>query len=307
VNDSSLGALAAFLSSCTWAVGSACYSKLSREYRPIDVNFTRAIYALPFFIAAIFLTSGGIENGLSEIRVLEARHFGWFTLSMLSSYVIGDVFFLLSTLSLGVPGALAIASGYPILTALAGAAFDGQALDGTSIFGLLLAVGGIIVVILNDPKGAPSGAEIRAHPLLRKKSTGVLLAVCTAFAWAANSYSVAKGGTGLHPAVGNTIRMSIAIVLITLMSYVTSRQPARMLAPRITRRFAPIIIAESFLGSYLFMYGLSHSTLVLGSTLSSLAPVLSVPVSVALKLERFSWIRTLAVLTVVVGLSLLFR
>jgi drug/metabolite transporter (DMT)-like permease len=236
------------------------------------------------------------------------RHFGWFTLSMLSSYVIGDVLFLLSTISLGVPGSLAIASGYPILTALAGALFDGQTLDAFSIFGLMLAVGGIVVVILNDPKGVPTGgAEVRSHPLLRKKSTGVLLAVSTAFAWAANSYAVAKGGTGLHPAVGNTIRMGIALVLITAVSYVTSRKPAKMLHPGVTRRYAPIIIAESFLGSYFFMYGLSHSTLVLGSTLSSLAPVLAVPVSVALKLERFSWIRTFAVLTVVVGLSLLFR
>jgi drug/metabolite transporter (DMT)-like permease len=55
------------------------------------------------------------------------------------------------------------------------------------------------------------------------------------------------------------------------------------------------------------VYGLTHTSLVVGNTLSALAPVLSVPVSVALKLEKFSWIRTLAVLTVVVGLSLLFR
>ena len=54
-----------------------------------------------------------------------------------------------------------------------------------------------------------------------------------------------------------------------------------------------------------FLYGLSHSSLVLGVTLSSLAPVLSVPIAIALRVERFSIKRTLAIIVVAVGLALL--
>jgi drug/metabolite transporter (DMT)-like permease len=62
---------------------------------------------------------------------------------------------------------------------------------------------------------------------------------------------------------------------------------------------------ESFVGCYFFVYGLSRSNLVLASILTSLAPVISVPVTVALKLEAFSWKRALGVVIVVLGLALL--
>ncbi len=61
------------------------------------------------------------------------------------------------------------------------------------------------------------------------------------------------------------------------------------------------------MGAYLFMYGLSHSPLILGATLTSLAPVLSVPVSLALRLEKFSFFRSFGVVLVVVGLAFLMQ
>lgn len=303
-----LGPLFAFLSAATWAFGSAQYSKLTRTYRPFDVNFTRALFAFPCFIVAVFVTSGGFSEGIDAYRALDWETSGWLLVSILASYAIGDVFFLWSTVSLGVPGAIAIASGYPILTALFGELFEGQTMRGLNWLGLALAIGGIVLVILNDPKGVPrSGEEISAHPRLKKKWIGVVLAVATAVAWATNSYSVAKGGHGLNPAVANSFRMGMAMPLIATFSYLTSKSGITPLGRAVVRRYAWVFIVESFLGSYFFMYGMTHTSLVLGSTLAALAPVLSVPVSIALKLERFSWVRSVAVLIVVAGLSLLFR
>lgn len=304
----SLGTLFSFLSAATWAYGSAQYSKLTRTYRPFDVNFTRALFAFPCFVIAAFVTSGGIGEGIEAYRAFGWENAGWLVVSIFASYAIGDVFFLWSTVALGVPGAIAIASGYPILTALVGEIFEGQTMRGANWLGLALAIGGIVLVILNDPKGVPaSGEEIRAHPRLKKKWVGVSLAVLTAIAWATNSYSVAKGGHGLNPAVSNSFRMGFALPIITALSFLTTKSGVTPLGGAVVRKYAWVFIVESFLGSYFFMYGMTHTSLVLGSTLAALAPVLSVPVSIALKLERFSWIRSFAVLTVVVGLSLLFR
>jgi drug/metabolite transporter (DMT)-like permease len=301
------GPFCAFLSSCTWAIGSTSYSKLSRDHRPVDVNFTRAVFALPCFMIAVFLIHG-LGGGIDAFRVLESRHFAWFALSIVSSYGVGDVLFLLSTISLGVPGALAIGSAYPILTTLGGILFAGQTVHAQQWAGLALAIAGIVTVILNDPKGAPKGgAEVVSHPALRRKAVGVSLAIATAFCWATNGFAVSRGGADLDPAVGNTIRMAMGLGVIMVLSLATSRKPARVVDRATCRRYAWIFFIEGFLGSYTFVYGLSHSSLVLGATLSSLAPVLAVPVSVALKLERFSWVRSAAVATVVVGLSLLFR
>lgn len=309
-DHSVLGPLAAFLSSITWAIGSANYSKMTRIYRPFDVNFTRALVALPFFLLAVVITSGGVPETIEAFRAVDSLHFSWLTVSILASYALGDVFFFMSTASLGVPGALAIASGFPILTALAGVIFDQQMPTVLQWSGLFLAISGMVLVILNEPKGSPkleSGTEQARHPWLKKRWVGVTLAVLTATAWGVNSYAVAKGGDGLNPAVANSIRMLVALVLIAILSFLVTRVRTRPLDFASVRKYGWLFIVEAFCGSYFFVYGLSHSTIMLGSTLASLAPVLSVPIAVGLKLERFSWVRTLAVLTVVLGLSLLFR
>lgn len=311
-DHSVLGPLAAFLSSITWAVGSANYSKMIHKYRAFDVNFTRALVALPFFLLAVVITSGGIPGAIDAFRDLDSLHFSWLSLSILASYALGDIFFFLSTASLGVPGALAIASGFPILTALAGAVFENEMPTLLQWTGLLLAITGMILVILNDPKGAPiqgtepiDGQKTRYH-WVKKRWVGVTLAVLTAMSWGMNSYAVAKGGEGLNPAVANSVRMVVALVLIAAIGFLTTRVRVRPLELPAVRKYGWLFIVEAFFGSYFFVYGLSHSSIMLGSTLASLAPVLAVPIAVGLKLERFSWVRTLAVLIVVLGLSLLF-
>src|ERR1051326_5646724 len=91
---SSLGPLCAFGSSVTWAIGSAVYSRLSDRYSAFSVNFARALIALPLFILATFWIKGGWASGIAEYQTLRLSHWGWFTLSMIASYGLGDTLFL---------------------------------------------------------------------------------------------------------------------------------------------------------------------------------------------------------------------
>lgn len=310
-DHSLLGPFAALMSSFTWALGSANYSKMIRDYRPFDVNYTRALFALPLFIIAAIITSGGIHAAIDSYQTVNLNQFSWMAVSIVASYAVGDTLFFMSTIALGVPGALAIASGFPILSALAAVFIDHEMPSFLQWTGLFLAVTGIALIILNDPTGTPKLNEglprPRLNPWLQKKWVGVSLATLTAASWGTNSYAVAKGGSGMNPAIANSIRMAVAVALIAMISAVTTRTRARIMDLSAIKKYGWVFVIEAFFGSYLFVYGLSHSPIMLGSTLTSLAPVVAVPISVALKLERFSWVRTLAVLTVVVGLSLLFR
>jgi drug/metabolite transporter (DMT)-like permease len=73
----------------------------------------------------------------------------------------------------------------------------------------------------------------------------------------------------------------------------------------VMKHSAWFFVAEAFFGSIFFLYGLSHSSLVLGSTLSSLAPVIAVPIAWLWGLEKLSLYRTLGVVATVFGLWLL--
>jgi drug/metabolite transporter (DMT)-like permease len=66
-----------------------------------------------------------------------------------------------------------------------------------------------------------------------------------------------------------------------------------------------LFAGEAYFGSLCFLYGLGHSELVVGTTLSSLAPIISAPAAVIMGLERWSWRRMGGVFGVVAGIVLL--
>jgi drug/metabolite transporter (DMT)-like permease len=277
---------------------------LSREHSPFAVNFTRALIALPLFVLAIFMVAGGVSAGLADLSALRWSHVGWFTLSMIASYALGDTLFLWSTRSLGVPGALAIASSYPLITAAYEIVYGGVPLGFSQLAGLLLTVGGVIAVILCAPRQKiqiSGGAKRR----FMTRRSGVILGFGASAMWALNSFAVARGGVDVTAPVGNSVRMALALILSFAFGKVFSAGAPSVLPARVVRRYLWVFGIEAFGGSYFFLYGLSHSSLVVGSTLASLAPVIAVPVAWAVGLEKISPLRTAAVFAVVLGLWLL--
>ncbi|MBL7715572.1 MAG: DMT family transporter [Bdellovibrionales bacterium] len=299
--NSWLGPVGALMSSVTWATGSSAYSKVSKAATPFAVNLTRACIAFVLFTAIHFIFSENLAAAFDAIFSLQASNVGWMAVSILSCYVIGDVLFLRSTHFLGVPGGLAIASCYPIWTALVGAIFDGQNLGWVKWLGLLVSVTGIVLVVLNTPED--SGSHKSSGP--SRRSLGVLFALGASLCWASNTYSVAKGSQGISIELGNMIRMFFGILMIPLMSQVFAKNQPRFVPAKALKPFLWIFIFESVCGSYFFVVGLQKASLVVASTLASLAPVIAVPIGWMMRTEKFNLARTAGVFSVVVGLSLL--
>jgi drug/metabolite transporter (DMT)-like permease len=297
------------MASVTWAVGSSCYSKLSRTNSPFAVNFTRSIFVLPFFLIAAWIETRGSAAFFNAFREVHLSHLGWLSASVFASYGFGDNIFLWSTTMIGVPAALAIASIYPIWTALAGAWFQNQVLTPWQEMGLGLAVFGVAIVILSGPKQMLSKGSVDRMDSFqigrRTMLVGVSLAFLSSFMWALNSYAINRGAQGISVSVGNAIRMVLAMILIVITSRVFRYRGRLTLSAGIFRPVAAIFFVEAFLGSMFYMVGMSRSPLAIAATLTSLAPILSVPVALALKLERFSLIRTLGIGLVVMGLCFL--
>jgi len=63
----------------------------------------------------------------------------------------------------------------------------------------------------------------------------------------------------------------------------------------------PAVAADGLLGSTAFVYGLTHTDIAIGSTLTSLAPLVAVPFALLLGEERWSLARTLAIAATVAG------
>ncbi len=290
-----VGPVSAFLSSVTWAVAATVYSRLSLRSNAFAVNGTRALFALPCFFLAAVVTGWGDLAGAFR---LPAPNLLWLAVSVVGSYALGDALFFRSTHALGVPGALSIASTYPLWSALAGWLVRGERMGAAGVLGLVMVVGGVVTVIRarSGPEGASRDGRAR----------GVLLAIATSLFWALNAYAIARGGKGISPAVANTVRMAAVLAVVPLACRFTMGPGAALFVPAADARpVAWLFVLEGFGGSMLFLLGMTRSPLAIGAALSSLAPVVSVPFAVLSGRERFSLATTLGVIVVVGGILLL--
>ncbi len=304
-----LGSAAALASSATWAYASARYALASREVSPVRVNFVRVLIALPIFVTC-GLVSGGLGQGLG------ARAVSWLALSTLCSYAFADSLFFAAARRIGVSSALAIASSYPLWAALKGTLIDGEAFGTGRAFGTLLCVGGVAAIIKlgQAPQPAASASQPAASASLPEASEsqpetprdriGVPLAIATSFLWAGNTIAIKSGSLGLSVYTVNSVRYALAVailaVTVALGRPAGPRRPQRGWLPML-----PAVIADCVFGSILFVYGLTHTDLAIGATLSSLAPLLSLPFALWLGVERLSLQKLAAVATTVAGIVLL--
>lgn len=269
------------------------------------VNFMRASLSFPFFLVAALAM--GPEGGLGQVTTARA---GWLLLSVVGSYVVGDALFLSGASLLGVPVALAIASTYPLWSALAGWLFLGQSVGPPGLAGVVLVVAGVATVVRY--RGAGAGDAVRAgSPVAGIRSapghvTGVLLAGATSLFWALNTFAIARGGADLPVAGVNTFRMGFAVALMPLGRLLLGRRGPTLLVPlRDMRRVWPVFLLESVGGTALFVVGLTHAPLAVAAALTSLAPVLSVPFAVLIGKERIGGRVLLGIVVVTAGIVLL--
>lgn len=297
---STLPLAAAFMASVTWAIGSSTYSFLSRTYPAQSINFSRAFLVFPLFLIVSIVTSyfhtGTFFSGLAG---MSSDNFVWLVVSNIASFALGDVFFLASTNYVGVPTALAIASTYPILAALSAWLFDGQQLAIANYVGLFVAVVGTVIVI-------KTGKQSLTQNLSPEKyRTGIILALITSCFWALNTYSSSKGGQGLNPFDANVVRMLCAIVLCPSIGFLKDKSWSFFLPKPIMKKYTWVFLLEAFLGSTFYMYGMANTPMAIGAVLTSLAPVLTVPVALWLGWEKFSLSKSLGIVFVILGIAFL--
>jgi drug/metabolite transporter (DMT)-like permease len=288
-----LGPMAAFGSSVTWAWATIGYSQLAKHNSAFAVSFVRSLVGLPLFLLATLIFSG-----LNDFANVSSGHIGWFALSSFASYGFADALFLFSTRSLGVPGALAITATYPLFTALFGYFFRSETLNAMQVFGLLITIAGVIVVVSTTPV---KEAKSQKKEIL----TGVALALATSILWAINGFAVANGTVGISIFVANVLRLVCGLIVVAICGKIILPRKSMLISKSDLSFGLKYFSVEAFFGSLFFTYGLSHSSLAIGSTLSSLAPVVSVPMAWIFKTEKVTPVRTAGICSVVVGLTLL--
>jgi drug/metabolite transporter (DMT)-like permease len=150
-----LGAVAAFTASVTWAFATTRYARASRELGSVRVNLARALVALPAFaVLRLLFGSGAPMSGVTPVKAT------WLLVSIVCSYALGDSLFLTACRRIGITTGLSIASTYPLWAALWGTLLDGEPFGPAHALGTLLAVGGVVWLVR---LGAPGETSPRSR------------------------------------------------------------------------------------------------------------------------------------------------
>ena len=293
------GPLAAFSCSAIWAFASPRYTKITVLHGSPAINMARAITSL--LVACAVLAGRAItESRFMAIDKVDLNSVLWLSLSMLTSYGLGDALFFLAASRIGFSTALAIGSSFPLWSALAAWGFKGEILSAGKWIGLLLLIAGVITIVI---QGRKEHLEKKTHFL-----HWVGVSIFVSILWAGTAFCTSQSTLTSDPVLATAIRMAAAIPAISAaaIGVLNRLDPKPLFLPRgLYLKFFPLFAVEGFGGALAYVYAMSHSHLAVASALSSLAPVLSVPFAIALGLERTSFSRIAALTGVVAGIWLL--
>ncbi len=292
-----LGPLAAFTSAVTWAFGSVRYAQASRTMGGAYVNLLRGLLA-----TGIYTTYAFARRGTDLYVGVDLGHTAWLLGSIVGSYAVGDNVFLAAASRAGLSTALSIGCTYPLWAALAAALWGGEPFGPQHALGTLLAIGGVIALVRMQGHGRAASVE-KTSP--GRRTIGVMLAVLTSGFWALNSYGVKRGAAGLPLDQANAIRFGMSLFLLAPQAFLMRRPDPQASILGGWRRLVPVALAEVLVGSVTYVYGISNSPLAVGATLSSLAPVISLPIAIMFGEERWDWRRAMAVGATTLGVVVL--
>lgn len=176
------------------------------------------------------------------------------------------------------------------------AAANGEPVSGRELLAMGLTLIGVVLVIRSGAGAAGRSARRRTGHALQ----GYLLAVGCSLAWALGLLHAKWGSGHLDPFLVNTVRMAAGGVAIALVLRFRGR-PLFPAVPVGRPALLGAALLESWLGSAAYMYGVAHTSTAVGSTLSSLAPVFTIPVAAWYLKERMSAQLILGILLATAG------
>jgi drug/metabolite transporter (DMT)-like permease len=278
-----IGEIAALGASCSWAVGSHLFGRLSGrgDVSPGTLNLGKC-----FSAAAMFGVVSLLLRGLA-LPAVPAREAGWLAVSGVIGLALGDGAYFQALASLGVRRALLLLSTAPVFAAIGGALLLHEPLglrDGAAI---LMVVAGVALVVQEQEAVA---ADRAPH---RLTLAGLFFGLMAGLGQAAGSLmsrtAMASGVTALDAAL---VRLPAGLVGIVLLSALSGRLRGHVQALRRPRLFAAVAGSASvgsFVGIWLsqLAIGRSSSTAV-ASTLLATSPIFALPLGKWMSAERIT-------------------
>lgn len=304
-----VGQIAALATSFAWSFTSIFFTLAGRRVGPPVVNRTRLLIATLLVIALHWITLGQpVPLGAERFR------WGWLALSGLIGFVIGDSFLFQAFVLIGPRLSMLLMALAPVFSTLLGWVILRETLTPVELLGIALAVAGTALVVTDRPRThepTPDPATLDAAERPRQYAVGLLFGLGAAVGQASGLFFSKLGLVGDFPALsGSLIRLIVATVAIWIIT-VASRQVRPTVDklradPRALLILSGGAVTGPVLGVWLSLVAVKKAPLGIAATLTSLAPVLLIPISYVFFKERIGLRAVVGTLIAVAGTVVLF-
>ena len=222
---------------------------------------------------AAFLMTGVVSLVIGGWRTVELWQFGYLAASSLFGIIIASTTYFATIYTAGPRTTALLFSLTSPFAVLLGYVFLGETLSGQQGIGITCVLLGILLAI-----GARSPSKTTA--VERTPWLGIALGVVTAFGQALGSLAARPAmASGVEPFTAMAVRSGLATAFFVLLMVVP--HPMLKPAPTITKRSLGFAVGSAFfgvgLGMSLLMAALAHGNVGIVSTLSSMTPVVILP------------------------------
>lgn len=290
---SHLGELAALLAALSWTVNSLVMERLGRGFSAWALNILTKFFGLIAVSLLALLMQGAL------FPQANATQWGLLMLSGILGFSLGDGFLFTAFLKLGAKRTLLIFSANPVISAVLGWILLGERLQVLHIAGILLAVFGIMFVIRSDV------------PRQREKAGGfgILAAVLATLGQAGGVLLSKAGMLSLDAVPAAQIRLiggvlGMAVLLFFLRQW--KSVPAVLKEQKGRLVITTNVLLGTLVGMVLSMVAIKLTQVAVASILTSLMPVMILPISAFLLKEKVSLAEVIGAIITVLGVSLLF-
>jgi drug/metabolite transporter (DMT)-like permease len=298
------GALLALCASFCWTFAPFLFSSAVRRIGPYYSNFWRLIMAstaLWIIAASLIILSPAATKGVTAISI------GWMAASGILGLTIGDFFYFKALTYLGPRRTLQILTGVPIVSAVGAWIFLHEILSPFAVTGIALTVGAILAVNWFDRKEKtttePGGFSYMGIGL------AIVGTICQGAAAVLMRQAYMSAG-GLNVIVAAAIRISSAGAAIVLLALVSGKIRGAVKAVPSRHAFGRLIAGTALgpvLGMLFYVASLKFAPAGIASTMSSLSPVLIIPISAWRYKTRLNWAAMIAMAAAITGVVLIFH
>ncbi|MEO8394406.1 MAG: DMT family transporter [Chloroflexota bacterium] len=311
-----LGELAAIGTSFLFSITSIVFTFSGREVGSLLTNRARLLFALIFIIVIHWITFG-------QPLPFNAAPDRWLVLGIsgLIGFVIGDGCLFQAFLLVGPRISMLIMAFAPALSVIFAWLFLGESLSLPELVIISVILAGIAWVVSERPPSASTSSaaandealpdEITSKRDSRQRVIGLLFALGASIGQAGGFILSKVGLANDFPALSGTlIRLAAAFVAIWLVAIVRGELKSSATALKTHARALRFILLGSFvgpvLGVWLSLIAVQRSSVGVSSTLSSLAPIFLIPISLVVFHEKISRRAIIGTIVVIAATAVLF-